>query len=82
MVIVLDHCWNERVSAQPFLIITILDVPAQKYFYSAQGLFGSTILLFTDQRLNIDTTTDDGTSSHLPSRSGSDPAYLSNSIHR
>ena len=33
MVIMLDHCWNEKVDAQPFFIIIILDVPAQIFLF-------------------------------------------------
>ena len=35
MVIMLDHCWNERVSSQPFCIIIILIVPAQIFLFGA-----------------------------------------------
>ena len=39
MVIMLDHCLNERVGAQPFFIIIILVVPAQIFLFGARFIW-------------------------------------------
>ena len=68
----LDHWWNERVGAQPFFIIIILVLFAEIFLYGAGFIRINDSV--TERLRNIDTTTDDGTSFHVPSRSSSDKA--------
>ena len=61
MVIMLDHCWNERVSAPPFFNYIYSFVPAQIYLFgpgfirindsATEGLLIWTLLRMTGHRL-------------------------------